>query len=112
MAKQTGRSSEMVNISAQIPAEIAEILGKVSKAEERSKSYYIRKGLELFLMSKERLPKLIRIYGFWRETQKRTEPLKLCGGFWRRYALSETSRIFYGISTTSSRNSSISSKFF
>ena len=52
MAKQTGRSSEMVNISAQIPAEIAEILGKVSKAEERSKSYYIRKGLELFLMSK------------------------------------------------------------
>ena len=52
MAKQTGRSSEMVNISAQIPAEIAEILGKVSKAEERSKSYYVRKGLELFLMSK------------------------------------------------------------
>ncbi len=52
MAKETSRSSEMVNISAQIPAEIAEILGKVSKAEERSKSYYIRKGLELFLMSK------------------------------------------------------------
>ena len=50
MAKETSRSSEMVNISAQIPAEIAEILGKVSKAEERSKSYYIRKGLELFLM--------------------------------------------------------------
>ena len=52
MAKETSRSSEMVNISAQIPAKIAEILGKVSKAEERSKSYYIRKGLELFLMSK------------------------------------------------------------
>ena len=52
MAKQTGRSSEMVNISAQIPAEIAEILGKVSKAEGRSKSYYVRRGLELFLMSK------------------------------------------------------------
>ena len=52
MAKETSRSSEMVNISAQIPAEIAEILGKVSKAEERSKSYYVRKGLELFLMSK------------------------------------------------------------
>ena len=52
MAKQTGRSSEMVNISAQIPAEIAEILGKVSKEEGRSKSYYVRRGLELFLMSK------------------------------------------------------------
>ncbi len=52
MAKQTGRSSEMVNISAQIPAEIAEILGKVSKAEGRPKSYYVRRGLELFLMSK------------------------------------------------------------
>ena len=52
MAKETNRSSEMVNISAQIPAEIAEILGKVSKAEERSKSYYVRKGLELFLMAK------------------------------------------------------------
>ena len=52
MANKTSRSSEMVNISVQIPAEIAEILGKVSKAEERSKSYYIRKGLELFLMSK------------------------------------------------------------
>ena len=44
MAKQTGRSSEMVNISAQIPAEIAEILGKVL-AEGRSKSYYVRRGL-------------------------------------------------------------------
>ena len=52
MAKEKSRSSEMVNISAQIPAEIAEILGKVSKTEERSKSYYVRKGLELFLMSK------------------------------------------------------------
>ena len=52
MANKTSRSSEMVNISVQIPAEIAEILGKVSKAEERSKSYYVRKGLELFLMSK------------------------------------------------------------
>ena len=52
MANKTSRSSEMVNISVQIPAEIAEILGKLSKAEERSKSYYVRKGLELFLMSK------------------------------------------------------------
>lgn len=52
MAKERSGSSEMVNISAQIPAEIAEILGKVSKAEERSKSYYVRKGLELLLMAR------------------------------------------------------------
>ena len=52
MAKERSGSSDMVNISAQIPAEIAEILGKVSKAEERSKSYYVRKGLELFLMAR------------------------------------------------------------
>lgn len=52
MAKERSGSSDMVNISAQIPAEIAEILGKVSRAEERSKSYYVRKGLELFLMAR------------------------------------------------------------
>ena len=45
MAKQTGRSSEMVNISAQIPAEIAEILGKVSKAEGKVKKLLHKKGL-------------------------------------------------------------------
>ena len=52
MAKKRSGSSEMVNISAQIPAEIAEILSRVSRAEERSKSYYVRKGLELLLMSR------------------------------------------------------------
>lgn len=52
MAKKKSGSSEMVKISAQIPAEIAEILGRVSRAEERSKSYYVRKGLELLLMAR------------------------------------------------------------
>ena len=52
MAKERSGSSEMVNISAQIPAEIAEILDKVSRAEKRSKSYYVRKGLELLLMAR------------------------------------------------------------
>ena len=52
MAKERSGPSDMVNISAQIPAEIAEILGKVSRAEKRSKSYYVRKGLELFLMAR------------------------------------------------------------
>ena len=41
-----------VSISAQIPAELGEMLSRISKAEERSKSYYIKKSLELFLMSK------------------------------------------------------------
>ena len=41
-----------VGVSARIPAALGEILNRVSKAEERSKSYYVRKGLELFLMKK------------------------------------------------------------
>ena len=41
-----------VGVSARIPVGLGEILNRVSKAEERSKSYYVRKGLELFLMKK------------------------------------------------------------
>ncbi len=52
MGKVKDRSSGMVSISVKIPAEIAEVLGKVSKAEEKPKSYYVRKGLELFLMAR------------------------------------------------------------
>lgn len=52
MGKVKDRSSGMVNISVKIPAEIAEILGKVSRIEKRPKSYYVRRGLELFLMAR------------------------------------------------------------
>ena len=45
-----------VNISANIPTELEQMLEKVSYVEERSKSYYIQKGLEQFL--KERLEDL------------------------------------------------------
>lgn len=48
----TAKKSKTVGISAQIPADLGEILDRISKAEERSKSYYVRKGLELFLMKK------------------------------------------------------------
>lgn len=48
----TANESDKVGVSAQISAELGEILDRVSKAEERSKSYYVRKGLELFLMGK------------------------------------------------------------
>ena len=48
----TVKESRTVGVSAQIPADLGEILDRVSKAEERSKSYYVRKGLELFLMKK------------------------------------------------------------
>jgi predicted DNA-binding protein len=44
--------SATVSISANIPATLGEMLNKVSEAEERSKSYYIKKGLERFLMEK------------------------------------------------------------
>ena len=45
-----------VSASANIPAELGEMLDKVSRAEERSKSYYIKKGLEQLL--KDRLEDL------------------------------------------------------
>ncbi len=48
----TAKESKTIGVSAQIPADLGEILDRVSKAEERSKSYYVRKGLELFLMKK------------------------------------------------------------
>ncbi len=48
----TVKEPRTVGVSAQIPAALGEILNRVSKAEERSKSYYVRKGLELFLMKK------------------------------------------------------------
>jgi RHH-type rel operon transcriptional repressor/antitoxin RelB len=38
-----------VSVSANIPVELGEMLDKVSRAEERSKSYYIKKGLEQLL---------------------------------------------------------------
>ena len=46
------KKSGTVGVSAQISADLGEILDRISKAEERSKSYYVRKGLELFLMKK------------------------------------------------------------
>ncbi|MXZ13484.1 MAG: hypothetical protein F4Y78_05715 [Candidatus Dadabacteria bacterium] len=52
MVKEGKYEHDTVSISAQIPAEIGEMLNRVSRAEERSKSYYIRKGLELFLRSR------------------------------------------------------------
>ena len=41
-----------ISVSANIPVELGEMLNKVSRAEERSKSYYIKKGLEQLLRDK------------------------------------------------------------
>ena len=41
-----------ISVSANIPVELGAMLDKVSRAEERSKSYYIKKGLEQFLRDK------------------------------------------------------------
>ncbi len=38
-----------ISVSAQIPAELGKILNQVSTIEERTKSYYIKKGLEKIL---------------------------------------------------------------
>ncbi len=38
-----------VTVTSQIPPELAALLSRVADAEERSKSYYIKKGLELIL---------------------------------------------------------------
>ena len=53
MLKEKGSiSCNTVRISAQIPAELGEILSKISRAEKMPKSYYIKKALELFLTSR------------------------------------------------------------
>lgn len=41
-----------ISVSANIPAELGAMLDKVARAEERSKSYYIKKGLEQLLKNK------------------------------------------------------------
>ena len=41
--------SATASISANIPQELSEMLNRVAAAEERSKSYYIKKGLEQIL---------------------------------------------------------------
>jgi predicted DNA-binding protein len=41
--------SDTVTVTSQIPTELAALLARVAEAEERSKSYYIKKGLELIL---------------------------------------------------------------
>ncbi len=44
--------STSVSISANISKELSDMLAKVSHAEERSKSYYIKKGLEQILRNR------------------------------------------------------------
>ena len=41
--------SDTVTVTSQIPKELASLLNRVAEAEERSKSYYNKKGLELIL---------------------------------------------------------------
>ena len=41
--------SDTVTVTSQIPTDLAALLTRVAEAEERSKSYYIKKGLELIL---------------------------------------------------------------
>lgn len=48
--------SATASISANIPQELSEMLNRVAVAEERSKSYYIKKGLEQVL--KDRMENL------------------------------------------------------
>lgn len=53
MAKETKSSRRnTVTISARIPEDLSEMLSRISRAEERSKSHFVRKSLEFFLMSK------------------------------------------------------------
>lgn len=49
MTEKTSERPKMVNISAHIPLELAQRLERVSKLEERTKSYYVKKSLEEYL---------------------------------------------------------------
>ena len=44
--------SDTVTVTSQIPTELAALLARVAEAEERSNSYYIKKGLELILQQR------------------------------------------------------------
>ena len=44
--------SDTVTVTSQIPTELAALLARVAEAEERSKSCYIKKGLELILQQR------------------------------------------------------------
>ena len=44
--------STSVSISANISEELSNMLNKVSRAEERSKSYYVKKGLKQLLQDR------------------------------------------------------------
>ena len=75
----TVKEPRTVGVSARIPAGLGEILNRVSKAEKRSKSYYVRKGLELFLMKKlediEDYEEGVRAYGEFLASGEETIPL-------------------------------------
>ena len=40
---------DTITVTSQIPVELGELLTRVAEAEERSKSYYVKKGLEIIL---------------------------------------------------------------
>ena len=50
--------SNTVSISAQIPEELGKMLDQISRDEERSKSYYVKKGLETFLKQRQQATQL------------------------------------------------------
>ena len=46
------KENKVVTISAQIPAELEKILIQLCELEERSKSYFIKKALEMLILEK------------------------------------------------------------
>ena len=53
MDKYYEKNTNNVTISAQIPKELADLLEKICKETERSRSYVIRKALEKFIKDKK-----------------------------------------------------------
>jgi len=45
-------TNKSISVSANIPEDLGKMLDRVSQSEERSKSYYIKKGLEKLLKDK------------------------------------------------------------
>lgn len=66
-------SEQITTISAQIPIHLAQGLAKICEREERSKSYYVKKALELLL--KEELEVLEDIEDY-QEAKKAYEEFK------------------------------------
>ena len=76
--------ANVVSISAQIPAELSKILDQISGEEERSKSYYVKKGLENFLSQRQQALQLEKNISLSLKQIKEGDSHEVNDEFWKK----------------------------